>query len=124
MRVEGSHKHQGFVEKLAYLLFVGFNAYHTVIGKRKRCVPKQPDRVQHIPVAKQVSRVLVGRRDGVNLLDDYWLENIQLHVSRGTGNRDRCLVANDLGAHHREGLALRWVHLARHNGGARLILWK
>src|SRR5258708_900819 len=54
---------------------------------------------------------------------DYRFENIELEVALRTSEGDRGCRPMNLDTHHRHGLTLSGIHLARHDRGARLILW-
>ena len=54
--------------------------------------------------------------------DNQGLVNIQLELAVHATNSGSNVVAHDLGADHGQGFALRGVDLARHDGGARLVL--
>ena len=54
--------------------------------------------------------------------DYHGLEDVELEVPRRAADCDCNLISKDLGADHRECLALRWVHLARHDRRPWLIL--
>ena len=58
------------------------------------------------------------------VLDHDWLEHIELKVTLRAGKGDGSLVTKDLAAEHGQRLALGGVHLARHDGGAGLVLGK
>jgi len=53
---------------------------------------------------------------------DQRLKDVQLEVAIGAADGDGHVVAHHLGADHGHGLALGGIHLAGHNGAARLVL--
>src|SRR5262249_45693002 len=71
--------------------------------ERRARVGEQPRRAEHV-------------------VDDERLEDVELEVAGGAADPHRHVVAHHLGAHHRERLALGRVDLARHDGGAALVL--
>ena len=56
-----------------------------------------------------------------DVVDDHWLEDVELEVALHPTGCDGGVIANHLAAHHGNGFALRRVHLARHDAAARLI---
>ena len=77
--------------------------HHAIVREGDARVPEEPDGPEH-----------VGHHHG--------LEDVELEVAVGAADGDGHVVAHDLRRHHRDGLALRRVHLARHDGAARLVL--
>lgn len=56
--------------------------------------------------------------------NDQRLEHVQFEVTVASTHSDSSVVAHDLSADHRDGLALSGVDLSRHDGAARLVLGK
>ena len=56
------------------------------------------------------------------IVDDNGLKDIQLEVALGSGDPDGGVVAHDLDGDHRDGLGLRGVDLAGHDGGTGFVL--
>lgn len=55
------------------------------------------------------------------IVDDERLERVELKVALKSAGGNGGVVANDLAAHHGQGLALRGVDFARHDAAARLV---
>ena len=51
-----------------------------------------------------------------------WLEHVQFKIALARRKLHRGIVAKHLHAHHGHAFALSWIHLARHNAAARLVL--
>ena len=79
------------------------STYHTVICEGDARVPQQSNGPQ-------------------NVCNHHGLEDVELEVAVRAADGDGHVVAHDLGRHHRDGLALRRVHLAGHDRAARLVL--
>ncbi len=56
------------------------------------------------------------------IIDHDGFEDVELEVTGGAADVDGDVVAEDLGGDHGEGLALRGVDLAGHDGGTRLVI--
>lgn len=105
MRIERSHQHQRVIHELADPLGVRLDTRQTVLHEGLRPVAEKPDRVEDI-------------------VSDQRLENVELEVTAHATHRHRSLVAHHLSANHSQCLALRGVHLSRHDARSRLILWQ
>lgn len=101
--VEAGDKHERLVEQGADAALVGLEALDEVGAEAGHAVGEQAGGVQE-----------VGDHDG--------LEDVELEVALGAGKGDGGVVAEDLGAEHGQGLALRGVDLAGHDGAAGLVL--
>lgn len=81
--------------------------------------------VKTVCIIRTSERVHDVREQGERLevvVDDYWLEDVQLKVAVAGAHSHSGVVAHHLRGDHGDCLALRGVHLARHDGGARLVL--
>ena len=56
------------------------------------------------------------------VVNDDRLEDVELKVAIAGAHGHGGVIAHYLGSNHGDGFALRGIHLARHDGGARLIL--
>ena len=97
MAVQDSRQHQRLVQQGGNPLLVGFDANNTVLGEASATIRQQSDRLKQV-------------------LDQDWLENVQLELTVRTGNRDSGIVSDDLGGNHGQGFTLGGVDLARHDG--------
>ena len=103
-RGERGDEHQRRVKQFGNARLVWLRPVDAVQRKRAGCISEQADLVQQV-------------------VRDQRLVDIQLKVPLTCGKGDRGVKAVDLYGNHRQGLSLGWVHLPRHDGGARLILW-
>jgi hypothetical protein len=101
--VEDRRQHERLVQELVDPTLVRLDTNHAVLGEAARTIGEQADALEHV-------------------LDHNRLEDVQLKVAVAPRDRDRRVVAHDLGRDHRESLALRRVDLARHDRAARLVL--
>jgi hypothetical protein len=101
--VERGHQHERLVEVLAGALGVGLDADDAVVDEAVGGVAEEARRLQQV-------------------VDHDRLEHVELEVAVGPGDGDGGVVADHLGAHHREGLGLGRVDLARHDRRAGLVL--
>ena len=102
LRVERRDKHEAVVHQLLDPRIIRLDAAHAVLLEAHAGVADQAGRLQE-----------VGADDG--------LEHVQLVVSLRTADRDSHVVTHHLGSHHRHRLALRRVHLARHDRATRFV---
>ena len=103
MGVQRCHEHQRIGHIAGDLLTVRLDPDDAVIGEGVAGVGEETDGMEEI-------------------VDDDRLEDIQFKVSLRGGDTDGGIVSHDLHGDHGDGLALRGIDLAGHDGGAGLIL--
>src|SRR5713101_1389315 len=104
-RNERGDKHERVVDVMLDLFGVGFDANDAVFDEAVAGVGEEFDGVE-----------IVENHDG--------LENVQLEIALGAGEADGGVIAHHLHGDHGEGFGLRGIHLAGHDGGARLVFRK
>ena len=100
--VEGRDEHQRFVEMVTDASEVRLDADGTVDPHRVAGIGHQVGRLKHI-------------------VDHHRLVDVELEVALRAGEGHGGVVPENLHADHRHRLALRWVHLARHDRTSRLV---
>ena len=103
MRIERGHEHQRAFEQLADALVVGLDAARAVCIEARHAVGEEPDALQHV-------------------VDDERPVHIELEITRRAADVDRDIVAEYLGAQHRQRLALRRIYFPRHDRAPGLVL--
>lgn len=103
MGIKCRDKHKTLIHDFVDGVYVGLNSDDAVLGEGGRGVTKKSGRPEN-----------VGDYNG--------LEDVELEVAVATADRRRDVVTEHLGAYHRQGLALSWIHLSRHDRATRLVL--
>ena len=103
VRIERGHEHQRTFEQLADALVIGLDATRTVRIEACHAVGEKPDALQHV-------------------VNDERPVHIELEITRRAADVDRDVVAEYLGAQHRQRLALRRIYLPRHDRASGLVL--
>ena len=99
------HQHQRVLEAAFDIVEARLDADDAIIGEGDGCIGQKADRLEEV----------VGH---------HWVEDVKLKMALAAGKADGGIVAVNVRADLRDRLALGGVHLARHDGAARLILWQ
>ena len=102
VRIECRDEHQRAVEVLMHLLAVRRDSRDAAVVERLQRIREEACGLEEV-------------------VDHNGHEHVQLEVALRGGNADGGIVAHDLYGDHCDGLALRRVDLARHDGAARLV---
>lgn len=102
IRVQSRDEHQRAMEVLVHLLAVRCDARDAAVIERLDGVGEEARGLEEV-------------------IDYDGHEHVQLEIALRGGNADGGIVAHDLYGDHRDGLTLRRVDLARHDGAARLV---
>jgi hypothetical protein len=100
---QGGDEHQALIQQRLDAAGVGLQAFKAVQAKAVAGPGEQRDALQQI----------VGNQG---------FEDIELEIALAGGHLHGGVVAHHLQRHHRGGLALGGIHLARHDRGARFVL--
>src|SRR6185436_15444062 len=96
VRIQRGHEHQGVFQMLVDLSAVELDSIDTKFDETVRRVVQQSNRVQEV-------------------VNHHRLVDVQLEIALRSTKTRRQVVTKDLHRDHRQRLALRWVHFARHD---------
>ncbi len=96
-------QHEGVLQAALDIVEARLDAEDAFLRERHCSVGEEADRLEEV----------IGHHRVVD---------VQLEMALAAGEGDGGVIAHDMGAYLGQGLALGGVHLARHDGGARLVL--